>query len=82
MRVCYTHLFNFFFSCFRLVNDLSLDFRFLFFAFVFGNAYDFVLFLLPFVSLCCMHLYFMFTAEVLPLTSLPSQVVYFRNPRR
>ena len=31
--------------------------------FCFGNAYDFVfLFLLLFVSFCCMHLYFMFTA--------------------
>ena len=30
--------------------------------FCFRKAYDSVLFLLPFVSFCCMHLYFMFTA--------------------
>ena len=43
-----------------LVNDLFSGFSFLFF----GNAGDFLFFvlLLLFVSFCCMYLYFMFTA--------------------
>ena len=54
-------------SCFCLVNDLSLDFRcccFVFcFLFLFFEMRTILfLFLLPFVSFCCMNLYFMFTA--------------------
>ena len=67
--VCCTHLFSFFTLAFVLVNDLSLVFC----CSCFGNAYDFFLFffgggggvlpfVLPFVSFCCMHLYFKFTA--------------------
>ena len=52
--VCCTHLFSFFPLAFVLVNDLSL---------VSGCFFVLemrtILFLLPFVSFCCMHLYFM-----------------------
>ena len=53
--------FHFFPLAFVLVNDLSVVSR----CFCFGKAYDFYFifsFLLLFVSFCCMHLYFMFTA--------------------
>ena len=60
MCVCCTHLFSFFTLAFVLVNDLFLvsrccccflEMRSILFSF-----------LLPFVSFCCKHLYFMFTA--------------------
>ena len=58
--VCCTHLFSIFFSlAFVLVNDLSPVSR----CFLFRKCVRFCFrFLLPFVSFCCMHLYFMFTA--------------------
>ena len=60
--VCCTHLISFFTLAFVLVNDLSLVSC----CSCFGNAYDLkkknVWFMLPFVSFCCIHLYFMFTA--------------------
>ena len=72
MRVCCTHQFSFFILAFVLVNDLSLVsrccwgfFRFFFFFFWGGGGEMRTIlfsFLLPFVSFCCMHLYFMFTA--------------------
>ena len=49
--------FSFFPLAFVLVNDLSLVFRC-----CFVLEMRTILFLLPFVSFCCMHLYFMFTA--------------------
>ena len=57
--VCCTHLFSFFPLAFVLVNDLSLVSRCFF---VLEMRTILFLFLLPFVSFCCMHLYFMFTA--------------------
>ena len=60
--VCCTHLFSIFTLAFVLVNDLSLASC----CSCFGNGYDFFFFffsfMLPFVSFCCMHLYFMFSA--------------------
>ena len=57
--VCCTHLFSFFPLAFVLVNDLSLVSS----CFLFLEMRTILfLFLLPFVSFCCMHLYFMFTA--------------------
>ena len=56
MCVCCTHLFSFFPLAFVLVNDLSLVSR------CFALEMRTILFLLLFVSFCCMHLYFMFTA--------------------
>ena len=50
--------FHFFPLAFVLVNDLSLVSR----CSVFVLEMLTILFLLPFVSFCCMHLYFMFTA--------------------
>ena len=59
MCVCCTHLFLFFTLAFVLINDLSLVFRC---CFVLEMRTILFSFLLPFVSFCCMHLYFMFTA--------------------
>ena len=59
MCVCCTHLVSFFPLAFVLVNDLSLVSRCFF---VLEMRTILFLFLLPFVSFCCMHLYFMFTA--------------------
>ena len=59
MCVCCTHLFSFFALAFVLVNDLLFcGFSFLF---VLEMPTILFLFLLLFVSFCCMHL-FMFTA--------------------
>ena len=59
MCVYFTLLF-FFSLAFVLVNDLSQVSRS--FVFVLEMRTILFLFLLPFVSFCCMHLYFMFTA--------------------
>ena len=59
MCVCCTHLFSLITLAFVLVNDLSLVSR----CFLFLEMRTILFsFLLPFVSFCCMHLYFMFTA--------------------
>ena len=55
MCVCCTHLFSVFPLAFVLVNDL-------FSCFSLFLEMRTILFLLLFVSFCCMHLYFMFTA--------------------
>ena len=59
MCLLYPSIFFFFPLAFVLVNDLSLVCRCFF---VLEMRRILFLFLLLFVSFCCMHLYFMFTA--------------------
>ena len=57
MCVCCTDLFSIFPQAFVLVNDVWF-----LVVFCFVLEMRTILFLFPFVSFCCMHLYFMFTA--------------------
>ena len=63
MCVCCTHLFSFFPLAFVLVHDLSLVSRYCFFLEMRTILF---LFLLPFVSFCCMHFVFYVYCRVLP----------------